>query len=757
MSSESDEVWAEVAVPVPLRFTLTYLVPTPWHDEVKPGQRVLVHVGPRRMTGVVISVGPAAGERPEKLRPLLEVLDSEPLISEELVSFVLRAAEYYLFPPGEALRAALPPAMTGAERQGAMPKVRAEPATVECARLAQPLPGDPRQALRRAPARARLLARLPEDRSEVPLTELRRFHSRATQLLRALADGGWVEFTRRPPPPDPLLMPLTTERSEPPVLTDDQRAALEVLDEALAQPGYRGFLLHGVTGSGKTEIYLQAIEGELRRGRTALVLVPEIALTPQLVSRFRSRLGRQIGVLHSGLTQAQRLREWSRLQAGEAKVAIGARSAVFAPVRELGIVVVDEEHDASFKQDDGFRYNGRDLALLRARRAGAVAVLGSATPSLESYYNAQQGRLELLRLPARVTPQPLPTVEAVDLRRHRSGPGGQSVFTLPMVEALKEALTDGQQAILFLNRRGYSPVAICRSCGEPVRCRACSVSMTFHQRTALLECHYCSHAEVVPERCPGCGAVAIELLGAGTERAEELLGQLLGEQARVGRLDSDVAPGRGSEAVIDRVRQGETNVLVGTQLVTKGHDLPGVSLVGVLSADATLHFPDFRATERTFQLLTQVAGRAGRGQREGRVVVQTFMPSHPVIRLSAVHDYESFYRWEMTSRQELGYPPVARLSAVRLSGRQEPRVRDEAERIAAAARALPEVRSGQVQIRGPAPAPIALIRERFRYRLLLKAARRKPLRLALSRLIEKVDKVRFGVRASFDVDPVHML
>lgn len=751
------ELWAHVAVPVPVRTLLTYRVPVDCQARAVPGARALVAVGPRRMTGVIARVVPATTPAPGKLKSLLEIVDATPLLTEELLSFVLRAADYYYCPPGEAIRAALPPGMSAAERGGRLRAVRTEPISVPCVKLADPLPGDPKVALKRAPARARLLARLPEDGSELPLAELRRFHPRATQLTAVLAEQGWVELAKRPPPPDPLLAPATPALVVPPTLTDDQEGALNSIVDALEANSYRGFLLHGVTGSGKTEVYIRAIDRAIRLGRTALVLVPEIALTPQLVSRFRARLGDHVAVLHSGLTQFQRLREWSRVQAGEARVAIGARSAVFAPVSDLGVVVVDEEHDPSFKQDDGFRYNGRDLALLRAQRAGAIAVLGSATPSLETTFNAERGKLSRLALPRRVTPRPLPRVEIVDLRKHRSGPGNQPLITGPLADELDHTLDEGQQAILFLNRRGYAPVAACESCGEPIRCRSCSVAMTYHQRTGLLECHYCAHGEEVPEKCPACGASSLNLFGAGTERAEEIISEVLGDKARVARLDSDVAPGRLSEAVLDKVRAGETNVLVGTQLVTKGHDLPGVSVVGVLLADASLHFPDFRATERTFQLLTQVAGRAGRGEVEGRVFIQTFLPDHPAIRFASNHDYESFYRFEIAARTELDYPPLAQLAAIRLSSRDEGRARYAAKDLEALATTYPEIRQGLVQIRGPAPAPIAMIRGRYRFRILLKARERQPLRRVISRLLPVADKARGRVRISFDVDPVHML
>lgn len=754
-TTSSTRSWAEVAVPVPLRQLLTYEVRESLARVPEPGMRVLVRVARRKMTGVVVSLGPPREGGPKRLLPILEVLDEEPVFPAELLSFVLRAAEYYMYPPGEALRAALPPGMSSAEKGGKMRRPRGEPAEELCARRLDPQPADPQEALRRAKVRLSLLDLIPPGR-EVPLAELRRHHHRARHHVNALVEDGFIELVKRRKKLDPLQS-ATPEPLPPPELTTDQERAVESIQEAVDAGGYRGMLLHGVTGSGKTEVYLRAIASVLARDRTALVLVPEIALTPQLVARFRGRLGDQVAVLHSGLTSAQRLHEWSRIRSGEARVAIGARSAVFAPVRELGIVVVDEEHDPSFKQDEGFRYNGRDLALFRARRAEAIAVLGSATPSLESYFNTQQGKLQRLELPDRVTPRPLPKVEIVDLKLHRSGPSGQTVVTGPLTRALEEMLDAGSQSILFLNRRGYAPAALCGSCGEPIRCQSCSVALTFHRGSSRLECHYCAHVEPMPAGCPSCGADSLHLLGAGTEKAEEMLRALLGERAHVARLDSDVAPGKKSEKVLDRVRSGEVNVLVGTQLVTKGHDLPGVTLVGVLFADASLSFPDFRATERTFQLLTQVAGRAGRGDLEGRVIVQTFAAEHPVIRLAAKHDYRAFYELEMAARRELGYPPTAHMAAVRLNGPDEVKVQAEATRFAELAQELPEVRGGEVRVAGPAPAPIARLRNRFRYRIVLKSQARPPLRRVLWELTKPIDKVRAPLRANFDIDPVHLL
>jgi len=748
----------EVAVAVPLRHTLTYGVPAELSTQAVVGARALVQVGRRKMTGLITSdpAPPGTGDGPRRLRGLLEVLDDEPLIEAELLTFLIRAADYYLCPVGEAIRTALPPGMAPSERGGQMQKPRERERRVLHARAAGSPSEDGEKALSRAPARAKLFDRLRAVAEPLPVPLLRREFPRATQLLERLESDGLVILDERPAPLDPLLAP-PLERERPKELTDDQGRAVSAITNAAEQGGYKGFLLHGVTGSGKTEVYIQAIEAVLASGRNALVLVPEIALTPQLVSRFRARLGSEVGVLHSGLREAQRLSEWRRFRAGEARVAIGARSAVFAPLENIGIVVVDEEHDPSYKQSDGFRYHGRDLALLRALRVGAVAVLGSATPSLETYHNTEVDKLELLELPDRVTPRPLPEVEIIDLRRHRSGPGSQRAISGPLVSSLIKCIEAGEQAIVFLNRRGYAPVAVCTACGEPVRCLGCSVSLTYHRRSDSLECHYCGHSRPLPEHCPDCSAGELRLLGAGTERIEETLLELLGDRARIARLDSDVAPGRASEAVIETVRSGRANVLVGTQMVTKGHDLPGVTFVGVLLADGSLHLPDFRAAERTFQLLTQVAGRAGRGETAGRVMVQTYDPDHPAVRFAARHAYDEFYPVEMSARRELSYPPYSHLAAIRLSGGEEGRVLATAEALAARVSRSPRLREGTVMLVGPAPEPISRVRGRFRYRLLLKGTTRPVLREVLEGLVELADSLKGGIRIAFDVDPVHLL
>ena len=599
----------------------------------------------------------------------------------------------------------------------------------------------------RTPARRALWERLRVAADGIPTAALTPAE-RAT--VRALSTGGWVRVERRPL--RDVVRPSAPSQ-EGPTPTEDQAKAMAEISAALGQ-GFATFLLQGVTGSGKTEVYLRVIAEARAAGRGALVLVPEIALTPQLAGRFRARFGDDVAVLHSALAPRERLRAWRRLRAGEVGIALGARSAVFAPVRNLGIVVVDEEHDPSFKQEEGVRYHGRDVAVVRAQRAGAVAVLGSATPSLESRYNAQQGRFRRLLLPRRATPRPLPPVELVDLRRHP--PGADGLFSTPLAEAVAANLAAGQQTILFLNRRGFSTVVLCRACGHVVRCAHCAVSLTYHRGRERLVCHYCGTEEAVPSSCPACRQPRLERLGIGTERVEALVRERF-PGARVARLDRDTAGpggsgvadgGGGLEAVLRAMNAGEIDILVGTQMVTKGHDFGGVTLVGVLQPDQAMNLPDFRAAERAFQLLEQVAGRAGRGDRPGRVLVQTYRPDHPSIIAVQTHDYEGFVRGELAAREEVGYPPFTRMVALRLDGSNAGEVRQAAD---AVARTTAAAGGDRVRLRGPAEAPIARVRGRARFQIWL-ASSDRPALTAAARAAFGV-KLGSDVRLVVDVDP----
>jgi primosomal protein N' (replication factor Y) len=735
-------VLVEVAVAAAVRGTFTYRVPHALAGEVTLGQRVAVPFGrSARATGYVVGF-PTAPPPGHELRDVAAVLDTLPPFTPKLVELLRWAEEYYLVPPGELLRAALPPGLNA--RDGAPPPARRG---VEWA-VAEPAAAEALPSLARARAQRAVLEYLLA-RGRIPVEELRAAFPNGRPALAALAKRALVRVETEIPVARVGLLPAD---GRPLPLTPAQGEALEAV--AAAFGGFQPFLLHGVTGSGKTEVYLQAIARARAAGKGALVLVPEIALTPQLSGRFRARFGDDVALLHSGLSPAERHAEWHRLRTGEAMICVGVRSAVFAPVQELAIIVVDEEHDGSFKQEDGPAYHARDLAVVRGRTEGAVVVLGSATPSLETLENARRGRYRLLSLPARIDDRPLPTVELVDLsrlRRARKLPG-RGLLSPPLVEAIGATIAAGQQTILFLNRRGYQTLVACDACGREARCPQCSVSLTLHQRRGRLLCHYCGHAEPMDAVCPDCGGLRFGL-GVGTEQVEEAVREGF-PAARIARLDRDAVGGSAdAAALLARFARRELDVLVGTQMVTKGHDFPGVTLVGVVLADTALALPDFRAAERTFQLLTQVAGRAGRGADPGRVLVQTFNPGSPAIACAATHDYAAFADGELARRAALGYPPFGRMLAARVEGTDEG-ARACAEALAHAAQ--PALRAG-VSLLGPAPAAIERIRGRSRWHLLFKAPAPGPLFQVHRALAVVARRPPGGATVRFDMDPHAML
>jgi len=749
--------YVEVALPVPLRRVFTYAVPDALRGALSCGSRVAVSFNRRKLAGVVVS---GRNELPDGVKRALSVagtLEPEPVFIRELLRFLEQAAKYYMHPLGEVLRAAAP-----ALPSGAMKRLRADgfleaEETLPGQRVAHHMTWrvsateeDP-AGIRLGSRQKRALDRVHETGS-LWLDELRSEIPDPRSVVRSLADKGLVTFEEVAVHPDPFFR-TPVNRDEPPQPNAAQQHAIDSIREAIQARRADAFLLHGVTGSGKTEVYLRAIDEVRNGGGGAILLVPEIALTPQLVGRFRARFGDEIAVLHSGLTARQREDAWQSLRGGRVQVAIGARSALFAPVANLQLIVVDEEHDPSFKQDEGFRYHARDMALLRAQYAGAACVLGSATPSIESYRRANEGKLRLLSLPTRATGATLPEVEIVDLRRHRHGPSGHSLVSGPLHAALARCLEGGHQAILFLNRRGFSPSVRCVGCGSVAECPACSVALTEHRGQGALRCHYCDFHRPLAAPCQSCGAKEYQHLGVGTEQLQQSIEESF-PKARVARLDRDTASGEGVEAVLDRLRTGEVDVLVGTQMVTKGHDIAAVTLVGVVLADQSLAFPDFRAAERTFQLLAQVAGRAGRAETPGEVVLQTFQPDHPAVRLAAAHDYERFYAEEIENRREVGYPPFARLVTARVHAGAEEEARQGAQVLADTARQHPAVREGAVQVLGPAPAPLARLRGRYHYRLLLKSSDRKLVRQVAALLAARIDQGLPPAHATLDIDPL---
>ena len=822
----------EVAVPLPLPGAFHYSVPASLVDQLRVGCAVSVPFGKRRMTGYVLDVGvtPPEGQqlKPVDYLAISEPLFDASLVPlfhwlatyyahplGEVVRTALpgstRASSrrtVRLMPRGQAaaesntapdegtlellqrlaaspqkalglktltrLRGVTERLVKAAERRDEVEILQAEVGSVVQVKTEDvyALTADPmvaRSAFSRpGPVRDRLIDWLGRF-SPASMSAIRDAFPRVAPQLKQLRDKDLVEVTQRPlrlsAAEEVTIDPADITPREP---TPAQATSLSALHRALGARTFERFLLHGVTGSGKTEVYLQAAARVLKEGGSAILLVPEIGLTPQFLARFRARFGEEpVAVLHSGLTDRERFDEWIRIRRGDARLVIGPRSAVFAPVHDLRLIVVDEEHDGSYKQDDGLRYNARDVALVRARNADAVCVLGSATPALESLYLAESTSMQRLSMPDRVGTRRLPGVELVDLREFpvENPDDAAAALSPPMREAIEQNHADGGQAIILLNRRGFATTVLCTDCGVHFRCDDCDVSMTFHARQHRILCHWCGVHRPLPKHCPACESrTGLKLVGRGTERLEEEL-LALWPDLRVDRMDADTTRSRSShKRILDRFRAGGVDVLIGTQMVAKGHDFPRVTLVGVLHADAALHLPDFRASERTFQLITQVAGRAGRGDRPGRVLVQTYHPGHHAIRLALHHDYNAFAQRELRFRRGLWYPPFARLCLFRVSSQDEKAAergsRLVREALDLATRDLVDA-PGQLRVLGPSPAPMYRLQGRYRFTVLLKtdghARMGRVLHRVATRLREEVGRLPGRARLVVDRDPVSML
>jgi primosomal protein N' (replication factor Y) len=805
---EGSYLYCDVSLPVPLDQPFTYALPETLRHRARPGSRILAPFGARKLTGVILRCHDEPP--PMAAREALRLIDSEPVLDAELLALGRWIAGYYCAPLGDVLRGMLPLAseirrgkvwsLTDSGRDAArqlmldsspddpVAKILCmlERRPLSAAYLARALPladkairslerkgfivaeqvQTDRDPLRAPSERLRIeLAGggVPDAKLNKPERELRAFlelhpgsHNlkdlegtvrNASMAARALARKGLVSLK-----PETMAMASLPMRARH-VLNPAQQAAFVQIRDAILTRQFRAFLLHGVTGSGKTEVYLTAIEAVLAQGRSALLLVPEIALTPAMAGQFFLRFGDRVAILHSAFTDVERTEQWRRIRSGKASVVVGTRSGVFAPVRNLGLIVVDEEHDGSYKQEETPRYNGRDVAVVRAQQAGACVVLGSATPSLESRYNVERGKYTLLELPGRIEERPMPLVELIDMRQEFLESRKQATFSRKLEEAIGQRLENGEQTIVLLNRRGFSSFVACRACGERVQCMNCSVTLTFHKRDRRLLCHYCGYAEKIPSVCPKCSSEHIYFMGLGSERVEEELHRAF-PAARIARLDRDTVTGkRHYETILQDFREGSYDILVGTQMIAKGHDIPNVTLVGVVSADVGLGVPDFRAAERTFQLLTQVAGRAGRGSVPGIVLIQTINPDHYAVRIAAAQDYQAFYEKELAFRRMMRYPPFSAMANVLVRSEKK----EMAMRLSSELGILLTPPPEKLRIMGPAEAPVARVKNEYRYQFLIKAASRTALNELLQRIRSFAVERKWGATALvIDVDPLSL-
>jgi primosomal protein N' (replication factor Y) len=745
-----------VAVPVPALDSLTYSVP----DDVPmpvAGARVLVPLGNRVLTGCVVEEsrnGPLdTGGSGARIKPLIKLLDEQAFLPSDVIRLAAWVADYYACGIGEALATALPPLAAGerSSRGASFRTVRMAALTAQGLDIAAR--GEAGVDLRLGPRQKEALALLlaAPDGIETASLAAQGIGSHAITRLSAL---GLVTFVRKRIERDPFRSAAAAGLAPGAelVLTPEQQVAVERLRHLSQKGSFQAALLHGVTGSGKTEIYLR-LAGDVRSaGRGVLLLVPEIALTPAVAMTFRRAFGEHVAIQHSGLSDGERHDQWHRIRRGDVDVVVGTRSAVFAPLRAIGLVIVDEEHDGSYKQEESPRYNGRDVAVMRASQVGALVVLGSATPSMESYQNAQNGRYTLVTLNRRVLDRPLAEVRIVDMREEYAASGPDVILSGALRDALSDRLARREQAIVLLNRRGFASSVFCRQCGSTLECPNCSVSLTVHRAARRARCHYCNYSSPLPKACANCAGPYIELVGFGTERVEAEV-QAMFPDAKVARVDRDTIRRRGAiGALLDRFAAREIDVLVGTQMIAKGHDFPRVTLVGVISADVGLGLADFRAAERTFQLLTQVAGRAGRGEIRGEAVVQTLFPGHYSIQHACRQDYAAFFQQELRFRQAMHYPPAVALVNAVVKGRTSHGVLQDAGELVDALRSNP---APPYRVLGPAPAPLSRLKGEHRAQFFLKGTHRGAMRQALLAALAARPDIRR--RTIVDVDPMSVL
>ncbi|MDC0218951.1 primosomal protein N' [Verrucomicrobia bacterium] len=732
---------ARVTLEIALRREFDYLIPPEFAGHVEVGTRVKVPFGRRQVLGCVTAL--AESSTFETLKPILKIIGTQSLVTSRVLELARWMADYYCCAPETALKSVLPDAVRK-EQEGWRERL-----------YVRVLPGaDGIDALTK---RQTEIYHVIEEHRIIALQELLRLTATTAQTLRKLEDKSLIEIapkiTERDPYANEQFVPTTPLKLNP-----EQAKALENI---MVESG-RVFLLHGVTGSGKTEVYLQAIARALEDGKGSIVLVPEISLTPQTVERFKARfssgpLRTLVAVLHSHLSAGERHDEWHKIRQGRAKIVIGARSAIFAPVEPLGLIIVDEEHEHSYKQEEAPRYHARDVAVVRGQREGATVVLGSATPSLESYHNAKRSKYTLLEMPSRVDDKQMPLVRVQDMRAEKSkGDKGPPIFSQRLKDAIHHRLEAGEQTILFLNRRGFATSMQCPDCGLVAECPNCSLSLTYHRREQTLRCHICGHRDHAPQRCPNeqCRSPKIRFHGIGTEKVEDVLLKLF-PSANVCRMDSDALKRKDDfRRILDDFRRGKIDILVGTQMIAKGLHFPRVTLVGIVYADTSLHLADFRAGERTFQLLTQVAGRAGRGDVEGEVVVQTFSPVHPAIQFARRHDFEGYFEAEMEFREQLLYPPFTRAALLTIRGRNEDKVKFSADHIKRKLEKL-ILKLPDLVISGPAPAPLLRAENFYRYQIMLRLGQMSLLSRHLA-LIDAQLTLPDDVTLTIDIDPVNL-
>ncbi len=812
--------FVEVSLPLPLQQTFTYSIPSGIQDKISIGSRVLVPFGSRSLVGYAVVFHETLNEElalePASIKKVTQLLDSEPLLTGEIIKLTQWAAGYYLSSWGEMLKASLPAGINatveerfqitnsgieylkrnsskrtqkidllqfldengetefkelkktfGASKVRRISKELHELEFVSIRhqtvaskvktkkQKAVRLLNTPQEAKPPTKTQQEIIDFLAKTSEQLLISELMEILDVGISPIKTLAKRGFVEIITTEIRRDPLMgfaLPKATKIT----LTDEQSAVLTKIKKPLQSQSYRAFLLHGITGSGKTEVYIRAIKETISHGKSALMLVPEIALTPVFSKRLRSVFGKEVAILHSSLSTGERFDEWRRIRNGKAQVVIGTRSAVFAPLQNLGLIVVDEEHDGSYRQHEMPFYNARDVAIVRASNAKAVIILGSATPALESFHNSQIGKYEYLSLPNRIENRPLAKAEIIDMREVFAAGSDDKILAPQLLKAIEETHKRGEQTIILLNRRGFSQFVLCRSCGESIRCMNCDITLTFHKSRQKLVCHYCSHSVTAPEKCPSCESEFIYFLGEGTEQIEKILEEKF-PQLSISRLDRDTTKKRREmENVLSAFSEGKIDMLVGTQMIAKGHDFPNVTLVGVVSVDAGLSMPDFRSAEKTFQLLTQVAGRAGRGNRKGSVLIQSYYPEHYALQHAKEQNYKEFYKREIEFRKSMNYPPFVALASILIKHPNHNYAFENAKILRDSLDSANE--KNHCIVLGPAPAPLSRLKGEHRLQILIKSRNRKHLRQTIDFAVAQAHENNCDMKIVYiEIDPINLL